>query len=49
MKNKYHQLIHPNSEFHILIVGAGGIGCELIKNLYKTDYKITLMDYDTVS
>ena len=49
MQNKYHSLIHSNSHFHLLIVGAGGIGCELIKNVYKWGYEVTLMDYDTIS
>ncbi|GAA5973061.1 hypothetical protein JCM11641_000393 [Rhodosporidiobolus odoratus] len=39
---------------NLLIVGAGGIGCELIKNLVMTGYatgptgKLTLLDLDTI-
>jgi ubiquitin-like 1-activating enzyme E1 B len=33
----------------VLVVGAGGIGCELIKNLSKSGYKdITLLDFDSI-
>lgn len=33
----------------MLVVGAGGIGCELIKNLSKSGYKhITLLDFDSI-
>lgn len=33
----------------VLVVGAGGIGCEIIKMLFKSKCRITLMDYDTIS
>jgi ubiquitin-like 1-activating enzyme E1 B len=33
----------------ILVVGAGGIGCELLKNLVLTGFKnITIIDLDTI-
>jgi molybdopterin/thiamine biosynthesis adenylyltransferase len=33
----------------VLVVGAGGIGCELIKNLAKSGYKsMTLLDFDSI-
>lgn len=35
---------------HILIIGAGGIGCELVKSLAISGYnRITIVDFDTVS
>ena len=35
---------------NILIVGAGGIGCELVKSLALTSYtRMTIIDFDTVS
>ena len=35
---------------NILIVGAGGIGCELVKSLSVAGYtKMTVLDFDTVS
>lgn len=46
--NEKHTLFTSKPK-SILIVGAGGIGCELIKLLYKSPHKITLMDYDTIS
>lgn len=33
----------------ILIVGAGGIGCEVIKLLCKSSHQLTLMDFDKVT
>nr|BAF64519.1 Uba2 [Coprinopsis cinerea] len=34
---------------HVLLVGAGGIGCELLKNIVLTGFgKITLLDLDTI-
>ena len=37
------------SQTKILMVGAGGIGCELLKNLVLTGFaKITLIDLDTI-
>lgn len=33
----------------VLVVGAGGIGCELVKNLSKSGYKnITILDFDNI-
>ena len=33
---------------NILIVGAGGIGCELVKSLALTSYtRMTIIDFDT--
>ncbi|CAL8083706.1 unnamed protein product [Calicophoron daubneyi] len=37
------------SSANILVVGAGGIGCELLKNLVLDDFqKITIVDLDTI-
>ncbi|KMS93402.1 hypothetical protein BVRB_031840, partial [Beta vulgaris subsp. vulgaris] len=37
------------SSSRILVVGAGGIGCELLKNLVLTSFKnIDLIDLDTI-
>jgi molybdopterin/thiamine biosynthesis adenylyltransferase len=37
------------SNINILVVGVGGIGCELIKNLSKSGYKkFTLVDFDLI-
>ncbi|KAF5339556.1 hypothetical protein D9611_011489 [Ephemerocybe angulata] len=34
---------------HVLLVGAGGIGCELLKNIVLTGFgRITLLDLDTI-
>jgi ubiquitin-like 1-activating enzyme E1 B len=34
---------------NILVVGVGGIGCELLKNLSKTGFiKMTIIDLDTI-
>lgn len=35
-------LVNNNSKFHekkILIVGSGGIGCEIVKNLALSDFR----------
>ncbi|KAJ7248243.1 hypothetical protein B0H12DRAFT_723269 [Mycena haematopus] len=37
------------AETKVLLVGAGGIGCELLKNIVLTGFgKITLLDLDTI-
>ncbi|RXW12865.1 hypothetical protein EST38_g12989 [Candolleomyces aberdarensis] len=37
------------ADTHVLLVGAGGIGCELLKNIVLTGFgKITLLDLDTI-
>jgi ubiquitin-like 1-activating enzyme E1 B len=37
------------TQSNLLVVGAGGIGCELVKNLGKSGYKkFTLIDLDTI-
>ncbi|KAF8185021.1 hypothetical protein K438DRAFT_1723883 [Mycena galopus ATCC 62051] len=37
------------AETNVLLVGAGGIGCELLKNIVLTGFgKITLLDLDTI-
>ncbi|KAG6908635.1 hypothetical protein DXG01_003813 [Tephrocybe rancida] len=44
-KELYEQL--PNTK--VLLVGAGGIGCELLKNIVLVGFgKITLLDLDTI-
>ncbi|KAF9554803.1 hypothetical protein CPC08DRAFT_712628 [Agrocybe pediades] len=41
----FEKLAHTN----VLLVGAGGIGCELLKNIVLTGFgKITLLDLDTI-
>lgn len=40
----------PNDPPNILIVGAGGIGCEIVKSLALAGFtKMTVIDFDTVS
>jgi ubiquitin-like 1-activating enzyme E1 B len=37
------------SSAHVLVVGAGGVGCELVKNLGSAGFaRITLIDLDTI-
>jgi ubiquitin-like 1-activating enzyme E1 B len=37
------------ASYKVLVIGAGGIGCELIKNLAKSGYKhITILDFDSI-
>lgn len=37
------------SQSHVLLVGAGGIGCELLKNLVLTSFgSISIIDLDTI-
>lgn len=37
------------SESNVLVVGAGGIGCELIKNLSQSGFrKFSIIDLDTI-
>ncbi|MBW0476923.1 hypothetical protein O181_016638 [Austropuccinia psidii MF-1] len=44
-----HQAYHRIKHSSVLVVGAGGIGCELLKNLVCTGFgHITLIDLDTV-
>lgn len=34
---------------NILVVGAGGIGCELLKNISKMPVRrVTILDYDLI-
>lgn len=54
-QNRFLKLIYGEptlqkiTEFNVLMVGAGGIGCELIKNLSQAGYKkITIVDIDTI-
>ncbi|KAJ7087251.1 hypothetical protein B0H15DRAFT_843243 [Mycena belliarum] len=43
------ELHHRIADTKVLIVGAGGIGCELLKNIVLTGFgKITLLDLDTI-
>lgn len=45
MKN----IIKANNSINVLIVGAGGIGCELLKVLTKTGFTtITIVDLDSI-
>lgn len=53
--NRYLNLIYGEDVLkkvmlsNILVVGAGGIGCELIKNLCKSGFRqFTLIDLDTI-
>ena len=41
----------PHKPFKVLVAGAGGLGCEIIKNLLKTHLilHIIIVDYDHVS
>ncbi|KAF8317744.1 uncharacterized protein EI90DRAFT_3133713 [Cantharellus anzutake] len=44
--NELHKSL---SETRVLIVGAGGIGCELVKNVVLSGFRdITLLDLDTI-
>ncbi|KAJ2912068.1 hypothetical protein MD484_g8347, partial [Candolleomyces efflorescens] len=43
------ELYSKLADTHVLLVGAGGIGCELLKNIVLTGFgKITLLDLDTI-
>lgn len=42
-------LLQKISSTNLLIVGVGGIGCELLKNLAKSGFrKFTILDLDTI-
>ncbi|OHS96105.1 hypothetical protein TRFO_37745 [Tritrichomonas foetus] len=44
------KLRHINTPPNILVVGAGGIGCEIVKSLAIAGYtNMTVIDFDTVS
>ena len=45
----YNKLFDCNKQARILIVGVGGIGCEIIKNLIQLGFKnLLLVDYDKI-
>ena len=45
----YNQLADIASQARVLLVGAGGIGCELLKNLSLTGFgEIHVVDLDTI-
>lgn len=53
--NEYPQEYRPDDatralrETHILMIGAGGLGCEILKNLVLTGFKrIDVIDMDTI-
>jgi len=50
MKNPLEKnLLKTVTDAHILMVGSGGIGCELLKNLVMTGFrKIEIIDLDTI-
>lgn len=47
--SKINKKINKKSNYNLLVVGAGGIGCELIKILVTSGFKmITIVDMDNV-
>lgn len=42
-------MVKPLEDCYILLVGAGGIGCEVIKNLVLSGItKVDIIDLDTI-
>ena len=55
MNNKYLSLLYPKETYdkidnsNILMIGVGGIGCELLKVLTKAGFRrMTILDLDKI-
>jgi len=49
MDSRAVSLLTPVQQARVLMVGAGGIGCELLKNLVLTGFgEVHIVDLDTI-
>ena len=43
------ELVQRLKEMKVLVIGAGGIGCELLKQLMKVEWsEVHILDLDTI-